>query len=288
MAIEQEKIIASDNNAFAFRTLTCRHFPSPLHFHPEMEIVYINQGEGICFAAGGVISFQAGDIFFFGANMSHYFRSAERFYASTSKELCGSTFVQFNEQILPSAYKLMPGCNNIAKLIEEGSYGIKWSRGGISQKFADQIVSMEYTDGFDRMSRLYSLLNELGMVIGKGEHIASMKSSSDSLSSDYIYRRVTEYISLHFRDNITLLEIANYVNMNGSALCRHFKSKAGKSIFNYLLDYRIDYAKELLTSNDTLISEVAYSSGFSSIPNFNVQFKRVTGVSPSQYRQERV
>ncbi len=218
--------------------------------------------------------------------MSHYFRSSERFYDPASKELCSSTYIQFNTQILPSSYNNMPGCHNIASLINEGSYGVKWSTGNISQKFADQIISMEYTDGFDRLSRLYSLLNELGVILDKGERISATKSDKESLSSDYIYRRVTEYISLHFRDNIMLQEIADYVNMNGSALCRHFKSKAGKSIFNYLLEYRINYAKQLLSSNNTLISEIAYNSGFSSIPNFNVQFKKVTGLSPSQYRQK--
>ncbi|MFI3317823.1 MAG: AraC family transcriptional regulator [Rikenellaceae bacterium] len=284
MIIKEEKVTASGNNAFAFRSLVCRHFPSPLHFHPEMEVVYINQGDGLCFGADGITPFSGGDIFFFGANFSHYFRSDDRFYEPTSRDLCGSTYVQFGVDILPTSHSTMPGCSDILRLINHGCYGLKWPQGSISQQLADDIISMEYTNGFDRLIRLYKLLNALGQQIDKGEHIARARSSAEALASDYIYRKVMEYISLNFREEIALADLAKYVSMNSTALCRHFKSKTGYSIFSYLLDYRVGYAKQRLSSSQAPIAEIAYGSGFNNIPNFNVQFKRLTSLTPSQYR----
>ncbi|MFI3320449.1 MAG: AraC family transcriptional regulator [Rikenellaceae bacterium] len=283
--IEQERVVTSENNSFKFKTLECRYFPSPLHFHPELEVVYINKGDGFCFAADGFVRFQQGDLFFFGGNLSHYFRSDDHYYISNdSSDYCQSTYIQFKESILPADYLHMPGCRQIKELVQEGRFGIKWRASQIPQSIASKIIEMEDLDGFDRLKELYKLLNSLGELVPQGKTIASPMSGLEGVAGDVIYQRVMEYVSLNFKSDIILSDIADYVSMNHAALCRHFKAKAGISIFDYLSRFRIAYAKELLARESSCISLVAYSSGFNTIPNFNVQFKKIAGVTPSQYR----
>lgn len=283
-SVEKENVIASENNAFKYELLECKYFPSPLHVHPEMELVYITSGDGLCFCGDKIISFNQGDLFFFSSNLIHYFRSNDRFYHNSSAEKCGSIYIQFKEEILPASYMTMPGCDNIRKLIDNGYYGIKWSAKQVPSVLSEIIKIMSTQSGFPRLSNLYYILNELGKK-KRGLKISSQKSATDAITTDLTYRKVLEYISLNFQNDITLNDFAEHVNMNDTALCRHFKSKTGKSIFEYLLEFRINYAKEKLTNKTIQISDVAYSAGFNSIPHFNVQFKKLTGMTPSQYKK---
>ena len=70
-----------------------------------------------------------------------------------------------------------------------------------------------------------------------------------------------------------------------TALCRNFKQSTGRSIFNCLLEIRIDFAYKLLVNSDFSIIQVAYESGFRNISHFNHKFKEMSGLSPLEYRR---
>ena len=94
--------------------------------------------------------------------------------------------------------------------------------------------------------------------------------------------KVYEYVFNHFKDDVTLNNIANLVNMNPSAFSRFFSQMVGKTFIEFLNEIRIRYACGLfLDSVNKNISEIAYESGFNSVSNFNRQFKIITGKSPS-------
>ncbi len=282
--IELEKIENNTDNGFRFGIMECRYFPKRLHFHPEMELVYINKGEGLCFAGDGIKQFVPGDLFFFSANISHYFKSAPQFYASNYPLNCGSTYLQFKEGVLPADYINMPGCNNIHKLIKTAEQGFKLSREKVTPQIVERIEMMEQQRGFVRLINLYSLLNELGSMLDQGEYIATDLTAKSRQAGDGIYRSVLEYITHNFHDNITLDDLASNAGMNRTALCRHFRGRAGRSIFDFLLEFRITYARQQLVTTHLPISEISMESGFNNLPNFNVQFKRLTGCTPGEYR----
>ncbi|MFI3286443.1 MAG: AraC family transcriptional regulator [Rikenellaceae bacterium] len=276
--IELERVEASKNNSFACCRYSAKLFERSLHVHPEIEIVYISSGEGECIVADNNIPFNKGDIFVFGSYLPHYFKS--RLHSTESS----SIYIQFIEGILPSNYTSMPGCTNIKLLLHSGSRGVKWHL-GCNHKLVDQICRMQEIDGFDRLSSLYNILDQLGQNLEHASLIASASYTLARNTNDSIYHRIIEYINLHFREHITLSQLAKHAHMNSSAMCRYFKSKAGQSIFNYLLDVRIAIAKEELATTDNPIAQIAYEIGFSSISYFNTQFKKITNITPSQYRQ---
>lgn len=79
--------------------------------------------------------------------------------------------------------------------------------------------------------------------------------------------------------------MAEYAGQNPTALCRNFKQSTGRSIFNCLLEIRIDFAYKLLVNSDFSIIQVAYESGFRNISHFNHKFKEMSGLSPLEYRR---
>ena len=107
-------------------------------------------------------------------------------------------------------------------------------------------------------------------------------------SDDYSYqmKSVKEYIDSHFTESINLDELSEAFYMNKYYLTREFKKEYGETIFQHIIRRRIDYAKNLLSTTDKTIEEIALLSGFNDQSYFSRQFKKMVGVSSLNYRKE--
>lgn len=97
--------------------------------------------------------------------------------------------------------------------------------------------------------------------------------------------RIIEIIHLHLHSKVTLEMLSHEVNMNVSYLCRIFKQDVGKSIVQYINEMKINHAVELLKFPDARIKEVAAAIGIDDPFYFNRLFKKLVGVSPSDFRK---
>ncbi len=282
--IERSTTTNKRDDGFRFGTIECRYFPKRVQATPEIELVYINKGEGICFAGDSLTTFATGDLFLFSGYISHYFKSAPQFYASNYPLKCGATSLQFRLSALPSDYSIISGCENMAEIISMAESGIKWCAKDIDTQIINKIESAEMHIGLDRLTNLYTILDRLGANADLGTTIASSINYQSTSSNDSAYRSVIEYITNNFHKNITLDELASRAGMNRTALCRHFRARKNRSIFDFLLEFRIIYARLQLLTTTLPISEISTESGFNNLPNFNVQFKRLTGCTPGEYR----
>jgi AraC-like DNA-binding protein len=84
---------------------------------------------------------------------------------------------------------------------------------------------------------------------------------------------------------VDLKRLAALVNMAEGSLCRFFKMNTVITVFEYLNQIKTEFACNLLMDPSLSIMEVCFDSGFSNISHFNKQFKRNTGVPPSEYRK---
>jgi AraC-like DNA-binding protein len=83
---------------------------------------------------------------------------------------------------------------------------------------------------------------------------------------------------------LSVAELAQRLHISPCYFCKLFKRQTGLTFTNYRTQVRIDAAKGLLLNLRLRISEVAYQSGFESIPYFNRAFRRHVGCSPSEFR----
>lgn len=288
--VEVENILNSEYNIYSSEELTCRYFPRSLHVHSEFEIILIQSGEGVCFAGNGVTSFSSGDIFIFHGDLPHFFNSSNAYYRDDCEDLSISLFVQFKESVLPAESQNISVLSSINKLLSQSEFGLKWSASSgekvmiEGELLSQQIRSLHNLEGISRLTKFYETLDMLSGELHNAERISSDKKAYSNFSDDTVYRKVLEYISLHFQRQITLTEIADHCGMNSSALCRYFKRLSGESIFNIISDFRISYAKSQLSTTDLYISTIAYESGFGSLARFNHQFRTAVGSTPSEYR----
>ncbi len=100
-------------------------------------------------------------------------------------------------------------------------------------------------------------------------------------------RTVMDYLDRHFRDTVSLDDLASLIKRSRSQLVRLFRAETDRTPYGYLLDRRIDHARHLLTTTDLRIHEIAEELGFADQYHFSAQFRKRTGLSPRQCRQGR-
>ncbi len=132
----------------------------------------------------------------------------------------------------------------------------------------------------DSMVAFFSLLGDIHSLKTKQKKPLSMPiSASQQKVNDII-----SYISDHLVENVTITDIAAHFYLNPDYLARLFKKHMHVSLGHYIVLQRINAAQALLREGMT-VREVQEQLGFSSYAYFFHTFKKVTGISPSRYRQ---
>ena len=98
--------------------------------------------------------------------------------------------------------------------------------------------------------------------------------------------KVYHYTIDHFREPISLAQVAALTNHSPAAFCRYFKTRTRKSYFQYLTEVRIAYACQLLMEGNLDVAEVCFASGFNNLSNFHKQFKKIVKFTPSEYQKK--
>lgn len=96
---------------------------------------------------------------------------------------------------------------------------------------------------------------------------------------------VKEYIYEHYREDLTLTDAAGRVHLNQNYLSSLFKKETGLTFVAYLQNYRIEQAKKLLRETTMRVSKLPAEVGYSDARHFAKLFKKITGLTPSEYRK---
>lgn len=97
---------------------------------------------------------------------------------------------------------------------------------------------------------------------------------------------IINYIQKHYAEKISLDSLANHFATSKYSLSRDFTAYMHQSLIDYLIDFRIEESKRLLTFSNHSVSEIAEETGFSGMNNFIRQFKKRTDLTPTAYRRQ--
>ena len=154
-------------------------------------------------------------------------------------------------------------CTRATRLLEEAYRG-------------SPVVTQDRYDSLLRLLRIFA--EQLGTLI---EQFLDRRLDDDSP----VARRVRTYLSEHYEERISLAVLARAMNMSSFHLCKSFRRLTGTNFAQYLANVRIEAVKQHLTNPRVRITEVAFAAGFQSLSQFNRLFRRMTGMSPRDYRQ---
>lgn len=122
---------------------------------------------------------------------------------------------------------------------------------------------------------------------GKGAGGADGADGAGPTGNRRLMAKAMQYIEANYTRELTLRQVADSVHMSKNYFCQQFKRYAGENYIDYVIRLRIDRAKELLSRPDVgiRIYEAAEQSGFNDVKYFSKLFKRMTGLSPIEYRE---
>ncbi|GAL65566.1 AraC family transcriptional regulator [Jejuia pallidilutea] len=249
------------------------------HFHPELELVYVNKGQGKTHIGNHLSYFNNSQLILIGANLPHN-GFADRLTANGSE-----TTVQFKSDFLGDHFVNVPEMANVLALFTRAEKGIRF---GIETKkiVGPKIDMLLELQGLKRVILFLEILDYLAntedYILLNADGIAFETNPQDSEKIKIIYK----YINANFQDHITLEEIADKVSMTVPAFCRYFKKTTGKTFTQMVNEYRIVHATKLLNESQMSIADICYECGFNNFSHFNKQFNEITGKSASQYRKE--
>lgn len=285
-----EESAAEVDPAFPYRAGLCRlhDLPGstfPWHWHNEVEIFYLREGALEYHLPGGATRFEAGDAGFVNAGVLHMTRA-----------LPGVPCVQEEHIFLPSFLGGVRG----------GVIENRYIRPLVQNREVDLLVFRAGTEAAaamaGRMRRAFALSQERGFGYETGIRSeltalwldmlraaqpvlsAAAPRADGHLLDDGRIKAMMRYIAEHYGEKIGLSDIAAAALIGERECCRCFQRQLGLSPVEYLLDYRISRACELLQTTEESVTAVGVRCGFSSSSYFGKIFRRKTGCSPREYR----
>tara|TARA_R110002049_G_scaffold290103_3_gene473382 strand:- start:2453 stop:3325 length:873 start_codon:yes stop_codon:yes gene_type:complete len=249
------------------------------HYHPELELVYVNGGSGKRQIGSHMSYYTKGDLILIGGNLPH---------CGLTDALTGNkseTVVQMLPDFLGDHFFNLPELKNIQSLLTICKGGVVFD-GATKLKIGEKMEILEYQTDFQRLLSILNILNELG----KSKEYKILNADGFALKTDIKDNNriniIFNYVKANFKEEITLDEIANLVSMTVPSFCRYFKKITNKTFIQFTNEYRLVHASKLLAEQNITITEVCYESGFNNFSHFNKSFKNFTGQNPSKYRNE--
>ena len=283
MAILERKII--HNKTTLCSRIIYPKFVLPRHKHVEYEIMLFTHGSGKQFVGEGVLDYKEGDVAMIGSNVPHLHLCNAKLNPDAGFEASSGVALQFHPSIFPLSIEKIPDYLPIYELLQKSQYGIRFSDKNLYKELLVQFQELATTEHTLRLIHLFQILERLCQCKKKNMLSDVAYNSSNLLSeTNEPVNRVYTYLFNHFKDKITLKEIAGYVKQNPSALCRYFKQRTDKSIFQCLAEIRIEHACKLLAYSNLTVAQIAYESGYNHVPYFIEQFEKITKQTPSEYR----
>ena len=201
------------------------------------------------------------------------------------------------------------GCNSLflidcRKLQEYYPIGDGWEfkyihfKGALSDRYYEYLLGLYGSPVFTGEATIEECLDQIMEIVGRsgGEETCSEliyrilikiinAYHSRGITDDDPIGRAVRYISEHYKEEITVSQLADVAHISRCYFSIRFKTRTGFSPYQFLLLYRIGYAKRLLDDTEKSMSEIAERSGFPDASSFIRAFKRAEGVSPSAYRK---
>lgn len=275
-----EIVTPSFGNSFALNSFDKRHVNTykSWHYHPEIELVYINGGSGKRQIGSHVSYFNNGDLILIGSNLPHCGFTDE--YTGNEKE----TLVQIKEDSLGMDFLNVPEIQPIKLLFERAKSGLAFS-GKTKVKIGEKMEILEYQSDFQKLMSILNIFHELAQSKEVSVLNASGFFMNPEISDNNRINDVFNYVKNNFQHSISLDEIASIAFMTVPAFCRYFKKVTNKTFTQFVNEYRLVHASKLLSEEPLSVSDIADECGFNNFSHFTKLFKNFTGQSPSTYRK---
>lgn len=270
------KIPKPENSALIYQEDIELVFYDQLHQHDEIQISFIEKGNGTLVIGDSVYSYNDGNIFIIGSNLPHAFKSDK-----SSNEISIMLTLFFTKHSFGEHFFDLNELREIELFFKKAKQGVfvETNLEEIKQHF----IQLKKATKLERFILLLKILKLIATAkTAVLTNFVNPKKYSDNEGKRL--RTIFEYTIENSHQKITLEEIADIANMTKNAFCKYFKKRTNKTYFNFLTEVRIENAcKYLKDKEEYSIADIAFKTGFNNISNFNRQFKVIKKTTPSSF-----
>lgn len=270
------------HESFQIRRIQVQHLKGLFHCHPEIELTFIEDSAGIRFVGDSVKPFRSHDLVLLGSQLPHCWLSSPR----TNKRLSSAIVLQFRQDLFGTDFFKSPELEPIKNLLTQADKGLHFSA-SISAQTHTNLDSLLRNQSVDRVLAFLATLSKLS----QDRYASPLASAAYCFQPDpqrlARVQRVQDFVMTRFSRPVHLKDAARIAHLAENAFCRFFKQTFGKTFVQYLNEVRVGHACRLLTESDeTSISNAGFESGYNNLSHFNREFLRITGLTPTGYRQQ--
>ncbi len=263
--------------AFYYIEKTHPRYHMRAHWHSEVELIRILEGEFEITLNNKTYTAKKGDVIFVNSETVHH---------GTPKE-CIYECIVFHLSFL---YNDTAACKAFMEKIASRDYIVDEFHQNSNSDFVASVNRLfdafaNKTEGykFRVISAFYRFLG----VVADNRLYSVSEAQKEILYDKNILKikKILLYIRENFDKPITLEDMARKAEMSTKYFGTYFKNMTGKTPFDYLNEYRIEKAARKLLNTDTSVTDIAFSCGFNDLSYFIKTFKRINKTSPGKYRR---
>lgn len=248
------------------------------HFHPEIELVYIWGVNGNRHVGQHLSQYKGSDLVLIGSNIPHlnFDYGIKQPYQKRVFHLVPG-FMRLEKMALPELQQ-------VSRLMYEADYGLAFGK-MTQKKLHKQLMYLHETKGFEQFVKWLQILKTLAdaedviRLHPEPYHHAFRQKDRERLAS------LNKFIENNYHRKIPLSEAAEITYFTEVSFCRYFRKMTKLTFVEYLNQFRIEKAKKMLMQHKS-ISNAASDCGFESLSYFNRTFKKVTGLNPSNFKNQ--
>lgn len=261
-------------------------FSFPGESHDFWEFLCVDKGEVNVLAGEKFHALKKGDIIFHKPNEFHDVNSNGLIAPNlvVMSFSCDSPVMSFFEEKVLQISE--PERLLLAQIIQEAKYVFE---GRMDDPYQEELLQSEKPRfAGEQLIRLYLeqlLIQLIRRYMARPDQpinpaiVKSIKQKADG----ELFTQIQEYMELHICESLTIEQLCRSNSVGRSQLQKLFRTRSGYGAIEYFSRMKVDLAKQMIRENHYNFTQIADALGFSSIHYFSRQFKRITGMTPSEY-----
>lgn len=250
------------------------------HWHEQIQLIYCEKGEAVCYIDSQPYYWQAGDIVIINGNEIHYGMARSEhvvyylikidfpFLLSNQPDACQTKYIE----AIQKGYIRFQNYVGRDEVLEQ-----QISR--VIREYQEQQRGWELV--------IKGALYQVVALLLRGYQQETLSDCELERHKKNLYqmREILAYMDRHYQENIRLEQLAGLANVSSQHFCRRFKNLTGRRPMDYINELRMNKAVELLAESSLNISEIALAVGFDDSNYFSRLFRKYKQISPSALRK---
>ena len=255
-----------------------RSFQIPVHWHDELEIIYVKSGCLTVSISGESYIGNAGDVFVVSPGNLHLM-GAQTGTVDYFTFLFPLKYISFRTDDMLNEKLLEP--------LNSGQLMISPRVRGTAKELCEQLIAIYVAKNNESESKITAQIKTKIILL---QFILEMWKQgfvieNDTSGRNTVEKEMVSYVQQNFTGKISLKEFGEQFHLSEKYISRYFKEHFHIALSQYVTYLRLEHAKQLLQDTDIPITEVAMQSGYQNVSYFIRSFKKAYGVSPLKYKK---